>query len=152
MVALNALNDNSGSRQKRHRVGRGIGSGTGKTAGRGHKGQKARTGVSIKAFEGGQQPLYRRLPKRGFVNHTREVNLGVNIAQILRLITSKKLDAKNAITSQQIKDALNDNTSRPVKLLANGDIKEAINLKIEKASAGAKAKIEKAKGSVEITA
>jgi large subunit ribosomal protein L15 len=104
-MKLNGISDNSGAKKSRMRVGRGIGSGKGKTAGRGVKGQTARTGVAIKGFEGGQMPLYRRLPKRGFTNihakHFNEVNLG----RIQIAIDAKKLDAKKSVTVEALVEA-----------------------------------------------
>ena len=96
-MKLNEIRDNKDSSKPRKRIGRGIGSGTGKTSGKGHKGQKARSGVSIKGFEGGQMPIHRRLPKRGFKNINRVNYTELNLEKIQRLIDSKKIDPKKII-------------------------------------------------------
>ena len=93
-MKLNSIKDNKGANQERKRIGRGIGSGTGKTSGKGHKGQKARSGVAIKGFEGGQMPIHRRLPKRGFNNINRVPNVELNIEKIEKLIDTKVIDPK----------------------------------------------------------
>jgi large subunit ribosomal protein L15 len=150
-MKLNELADRPGSRKARIRVGRGIGSGKGKTGGRGVKGQKARTGVAIKGFEGGQMPLHRRLPKRGFNSRaTRELN-AVGLDRIQTAIDAGKL-AKNAtVTAEALAAAGVIRRKRDgVKLLANGDFKAKLAFEVEGASKAATAAVEKAGGSVKI--
>ena len=103
-MKLNEIKDNSGSTKSRKRIGRGIGSGTGKTSGKGHKGQKSRSGVSIKGFEGGQMPIHRRLPKRGFTNINRVNYTELNLGNIQKLIDSKKIDPKKIISYKTLLD------------------------------------------------
>ena len=150
-MKLNALNDNEGSSKKRMRVGRGIGSGKGKTGGRGVKGQKARSGVRIKGFEGGQMPLHRRLPKRGFVNiHATDYN-EVNLARIQTAVDAKKLDASKPVTVASLIAA--GVCSKPrdgVKILGRGELKAKLAFEVVGASASATAAIEKAGGSVKL--
>ncbi len=150
-MKLNELADRPGSTKDRIRVGRGIGSGKGKTGGRGVKGQKARTGVAIKGFEGGQMPLHRRLPKRGFNNifarHLNEVGLGT----IQQAIDAGKLDAKVAITVDVLKAAgILSKARHGVRVLGNGEITSAVKFEVAGASKPAIAAIEKAGGSVTI--
>ena len=150
-MKLNEIRDNEGATKNRMRVGRGIGSGKGKTAGRGVKGQKARTGVAIKGFEGGQMPLHRRLPKRGFNNifalDFNEVGLG----RVQEAIDAGKLDAKAVVTAAALKAAgVINRVKDGVRLLGNGEIKAAIAFEIEGASKPAAAAVEKAGGSVKI--
>jgi len=150
-MKLNELADIAGATKDRIRVGRGIGSGKGKTAGRGVKGQKARTGVAIKGFEGGQMPLHRRLPKRGFNNifarHLNEVGLGT----IQQAIDAGKLDAKAAVTVEALKAAgVISKARHGVRILGNGEIKAAVKFEVAGASKPAQAAIEKAGGSVTI--
>ncbi len=148
-MQLNELKSNPGSHHRKMRVGRGIGSGKGKTCGRGGKGQTARTGVRINGFEGGQTPIHRRLPKRGFNNPTRKEIATVNLGAIEKAITAGKLDAKKDINLDALKAAglLRKNASE-VKLLAKGELKAKISLHVNFASEGAKAAVEKAGGSV----
>src|SRR3954471_8959490 len=101
-MKLNELRDNEGATHYRKRLGRGIGSGSGKTAGRGVKGQKARTGVAVNGFEGGQMPLFRRLPKRGFTQHGRKKYVPINVGALQSAVDSGRLDAKNAITAEAL--------------------------------------------------
>ena len=134
-MKLNELSDRPGATKDRIRVGRGIGSGKGKTGGRGVKGQKARTGVAIKGFEGGQMPLHRRLPKRGFNNifarHLNEVGLGT----IQQAIDAGKLDAKAAITVDVLKAAgIISKVRHGVRILGNGEITSSVNFEIAGAS------------------
>jgi len=150
-MRLNEISDNPGSRKGRMRVGRGIGSGKGKTSGRGVKGQKSRTGVAIKGFEGGQMPLYRRMPKRGFTpphqKHWQVVNLGA----LQKAIDDKKLDAGQPIDAAALAAAgLFKNARDGVRLLGKGEIKTKIEIKVAGASASAIAAIEKAGGKVEL--
>jgi len=152
-MKLNELRDNDGARKARTRVGRGIGSGTGKTAGRGHKGQKSRSGVSIKGFEGGQMPLYRRLPKRGFTNakfskHYAVVNLG----RLQQAIDAKRLSAKGTIGADVLSEAGLVNRLRDgVSLLAKGELKTKITIEVARASKAAVEAVEKAGGKVIVT-
>jgi len=152
-MQLNELKDNQGSRHRKMRVGRGIGSGKGKTCGRGGKGQTARTGVAINGFEGGQTPIHRRLPKRGFNNFTRTEYPVVNIGGIQKCIDEGTLDAKKAVTLDALKNCglLRPNDSA-VKLLAKGALKSAIKLEVTLASKSAIAAVEKAGGSVTVQA
>ncbi|MGL4728615.1 MAG: 50S ribosomal protein L15 [Bosea sp. (in: a-proteobacteria)] len=151
-MKLTDLRDNEGAVKKRMRVGRGIGSGKGKTGGRGVKGQKARTGVAIKGFEGGQMPLHRRLPKRGFsnVNFARDLN-EVNLGRVQQALDAGKLDAKAAITVDALVAAGVCTRARDgVKILGNGELKAGLAFEVFGASASAVAAIEKAGGSVKI--
>ena len=152
-LKLNEIRDNKGAHKRRMRVGRGIGSGKGKTAGRGGKGQTARTGVAINGFEGGQMPIHRRLPKRGFNQYQPTVMGEVNVGAIQQAIESGKLDAKKTITNESLIAAgLSRKEKHGVKLLAKGEIKTKITIEVTKASATAIAAIEKAGGSVKVTA
>ena len=149
---LNELRDNPGARLKFKRVGRGIGSGKGKTSGKGVKGQKAREGVSLNGFEGGQLPIYRRLPKRGFVNIFRKEYAPVNLGTLDAAIAAGKLDAA-AITEEALQKAglVRGGKSAGVRLLGNGEITRAIHITVCGASASAIAAVEKAGGSVTTT-
>ena len=148
-MKLNEIADNKGARHRKMIVGRGIGSGKGKTAGRGYKGQKSRTGVSINGFEGGQMPLHRRLPKRGFTNHMRIEFEVFNLADLQRAIDAKTLDGKKEVTKEMLKEAgLIRSSKSPVKLLGNGELKTKVALTVDKASKTAIAAVEKAGGSV----
>ena len=152
-MKLNELSDNPGARRARKRLGRGIGSGTGKTAGKGHKGQKARSGVSIKGFEGGQMPLYRRLPKRGFTNIFAKRYVVVNIGRLQQAIDAGKLSADATIDSAALKAAgLIKSPRDGVRLLAKGEIKAKVNMSVAGASKAAVEAVEKAGGSVTILA
>jgi large subunit ribosomal protein L15 len=150
-MKLNEIRDNPGATKDRMRVGRGIGSGKGKTAGRGVKGQKARTGVAIKGFEGGQMPLHRRLPKRGFTNIFRKDFNIVSLARVQQAIDAGKLDAGTTIDAAALKAAgvlkrLRDG----VRLLADGEITVKATFAVEGASRAAIAAVEKAGGSVTV--
>jgi len=148
---INELRDNPGARKGRVRVGRGIGSGLGKTAGRGQKGQKSRSGVSIKGFEGGQMPLHMRLPKRGFNNIFAKDYAEVNLGAIQKLIDAKKLDAKGTLDHDALKAAgLARGGKDGVRLLGKGDLTSKVSFKVAGASKGAIQAVEKAGGSVEI--
>jgi large subunit ribosomal protein L15 len=150
-MKLNQIAPQEGSNKKRIRVGRGIGSGKGKTCGKGVKGQKSRTGVAINGFEGGQMPLFRRLPKFGFTNNFAKDYSVVSLAQLQEAIEDKRLDAKAPITSEIIiKAGLAAKAKDGVRLLGNGSISSKVTLKIAGATAAAKAAVEKAGGSVEI--
>ena len=150
-MRLNELADNKGARKTRKRVGRGIGSGLGKTGGRGMKGQKSRSGVAIKGFEGGQMPIYRRLPKRGFnVPNPKDWNI-VNIGRIQQAIDAKKIDAKKTIDAAALIEAGVIGKARDgVRLLGNGEIKAKIAIEVNYATGAAVAAVEKAGGSVSI--
>jgi large subunit ribosomal protein L15 len=150
-MKLNAIADNAGARKRRMRVGRGIGSGKGKTAGRGVKGQKSRTGVAIKGFEGGQMPLHRRLPKRGFLPPHQKTWQVVNLGSLQKAIDDKKLDTGKTIDAAAMQAAgLFKNASDGVRLLGKGEIKTKIEVKVAGASASAIAAVEKAGGKVEL--
>ena len=147
---LNSLNYKV--KTKKIRLGRGIGSGKGKTSGRGHKGQKARSGVAIKSFEGGQMPLYRRLPKRGF-NPIKKSNIAIiNLQQLQEFISKGKLNTKILINLNELKkNKILKNKINKIKLLGNGDIKDKINLEVDFISKSAKEKIEKNGSSIKLT-
>ena len=149
-MKLNELRDNPGATQDRMRVGRGIGSGKGKTAGRGVKGQKARTGVRIKGFEGGQMPLHRRLPKRGFTNIFRLDYNEINVGRIQKAIDEGKLQA-GPITVETLVDAgLCAKARDGVKILGAGEITAAVQIEAALASKSAIAAVEAAGGSVKV--
>ena len=147
---LNSLNYKV--KNKKIRPGRGIGSGKGKTSGRGHKGQKARSGVAIKSFEGGQMPLYRRLPKRGF-NPIKKNNIAIlNLQQLQKYISKGKLNSRNLINLSELKkNKILKNKIDKIKLLGNGDIKDQINIEVDFISKSAKKKIEKNGSTIKLT-
>jgi len=148
-MKLNEISDNEGARKTRIRVGRGIGSGKGKTGGRGVKGQTSRSGVAIKGYEGGQMPIHMRLPKRGFNNIFRLDYNVVNVGKIQAAIDAGKLDAKKKIdTDALIAAGLVRRAKHGVRLLAQGELKAKLNIEVSGASAAAKAAVEKAGGSV----
>ena len=150
-MKLNELRDNEGARKGRLRVGRGIGSGKGKTAGRGQKGQKSRSGVSVYGFEGGQMPLHMRLPKRGFNNPFAKDYAEVNIGAIQKAIDLGKLDSKGTLDQGALQAAGLARGGRDgVRLLGKGELKAKLALKVAGASAGARQAVEKAGGSIEI--
>jgi len=152
-MKLSEIADKAGSRKKRMRVGRGIGSGKGKQAGRGGKGQTARTGVRIKGFEGGQMPLHRRLPKRGFNNVFRVEYAEVNLDRIQQAIDAKGLDANAVINAEAlVKAGVLRRAKAGVRLLGRGEIKAKVNVEVHGASKSAIAAIEKAGGAVKILA
>jgi large subunit ribosomal protein L15 len=150
-MKLNDLRDNEGATHSKKRLGRGIGSGSGKTAGRGVKGQKARSGVAINGFEGGQMPLYRRLPKRGFNNiFAKSFNI-VSLRRIQAAVDAKKLDAKATVDAEAlIKAGVIRRAKDGVKLLADGELKAKLSFDIAGASKAAVEKVEKAGGSVKL--
>ncbi len=151
-MQLNEIRDKQDARAKRKRVGRGIGSGKGKTSGRGQKGQKSRSGVSLLGFEGGQMPLYRRLPKRGFTNRFRKQFAELNLGRLQQAIDAGKLDAGAALNVESLRAAGVVGKSRDgVSLLAKGEIKSALTVEVARASAAAVAAIEKAGGKVALT-
>jgi large subunit ribosomal protein L15 len=149
---LNELRDNKGARLKFKRLGRGIGSGKGKTSGKGVKGQKAREGVALNGFEGGQLPIYRRLPKRGFTNLFRKSYAPLNVGTLDAAIEAGKVDASGMITEEMlIKAGLGNDHLDGIRLLGVGEIKRAVNITVSGASATAKAAVEQAGGTVTTT-
>lgn len=152
-MRLSDLADNPGSRKKRMRVGRGIGSGKGKTAGRGGKGQTARSGVRIKGFEGGQMPMHRRLPKRGFNNIFRKDYNEINLGKVQAAIDAGKLDAKSVVTEDAlVKAGVLRRAKAGVRLLGTGELKAKVAFEVYGASKSAVAAVEKAGGSVKVLA
>lgn len=150
-MKLNEIKDNEGARKGRMRVGRGIGSGKGKTAGRGQKGQKSRSGVSIFGFEGGQMPLHMRLPKRGFNNPFAKDYAEVNVGAIQKTIDAGRLDSKGTLDQATLQAAgLVRGGKNGVRLLGKGGLKAKLSLRVAGASKGAREAVEKAGGSIEI--
>ena len=148
---MTRLNTISQIKVKKMRIGRGIGSGKGKTSGRGHKGQKSRSGVAIKSFEGGQMPLYRRLPKRGF-NPIKKIIVGkINLGKIQLFIEQKKINKSEKISLDLLKKLkiINQNSIK-LKILGSGEIKSKINIEADLASKSAIEKLEKAGGSIQL--
>ena len=152
-MKLNELRDNAGSRLKSKRLGRGIGSGKGKTSGKGVKGQKAREGVALNGFEGGQLPIYRRLPKRGFKNLFRKEYAPVNIGAVEAAIAAGKIDASQPITEATLRAAglVRGGKVDGVRLLANGEITQSVTITVSGASVTAIAAVQAAGGSVTTT-
>ena len=153
-MKLNQIADNPGSRKNRTRIGRGIGSGTGKTGGRGGKGQTARSGVRIKGFEGGQMPLHRRIPKRGFRNTKFALRLNeINLGKVQAAIDAKLLDAAAVVdAAAMVKAGLMRRAKDGVRLLGSGELKSKVDFAVYGASKSAQAAVEKAGGSVKILA
>ena len=152
-MRLNAITDRPGATKAKKRLGRGIGSGLGKTAGKGTKGQKARAGVAIKGFEGGQMPLHRRLPKRGFNNIFRLEFAEINLDRIQDAIDAKLLDAKAVINAESlVKARVIRRAKDGVRLLGRGELKAKLNVEVHGASKSAIAAVEKAGGTVKILA
>jgi large subunit ribosomal protein L15 len=153
-MKLNEIADRPGARKNRMRIGRGIGSGMGKTGGRGGKGQTARSGVRIKGFEGGQMPLHRRLPKRGFRNTSFAVRLNeTNIGKVQAAIDAGLIDTKNAVdVAAMVKAGLMRRAKGGVKLLGDGELKSKVDFAVYRASKSAVAAVEKVGGSVKILA
>ena len=152
-MKLNEIADRPGARKNRLRIGRGIGSGMGKTGGRGGKGQTARSGVRIKGFEGGQMPLHRRLPKRGFNNIFRLEFAEVNLDRIQQAIDAKLLDASAIINAASlVKSRVLRRAKAGVRLLGRGELKAKLNVEVHGASKSAIAAVEKAGGTVKILA
>ncbi len=148
---MTSLNTTNKITIKKIRVGRGIGSGKGKTSGRGIKGQKSRSGVSIKSFEGGQMPLYRRLPKRGFNPIVKKKTAKINLEKIQSYIDNKKINSAEIINSELlIKLKIINKKSQKLKILGTGEINSKINLEANSISNSAKEKLEKVGGSVRI--
>jgi len=146
-MRLNEISDNPKARKARKRVGRGIGSGTGKTAGKGHKGQLARSGVSLLGFEGGQMPLYRRLPKRGFTNIFRKNYAEINLDRLQRAVDAGKIDAAKPVTEEALRQAgLVNGRYDGVRLLAKGELKATLTIEVAGASKAAALAVEKAGG------
>ncbi len=153
-MKLNEIKDQEGSSKSRRRVGRGIGSSKGKTAGRGVKGQKSRSGVAINGYEGGQMPIYMRLPKRGFSNTKFTKNfVTVSVGRLQEAVDAKKLDAKKAVTTEALVEAGVVRRARDgVRILSDGELKAKLNCEVAGASKAAVEKIGKAGGSVKIIA
>ncbi len=152
-MKLNDIADKAGSRKARMRVGRGIGSGKGKTAGRGGKGQTARSGVAIKGFEGGQMPIHRRLPKRGFNNIFRLDFAEINLDRLQDAIDAKLVDVNETVTVESlVKAKVVRRPKAGIRLLGRGEIKAKLNIEVHGASKSAIAAIEKAGGMVKILA
>lgn len=150
-MKLNDIRDNAGARKSRVRVGRGIGSGLGKTAGRGQKGQKSRSGVSVFGFEGGQMPLHMRLPKRGFNNPFAKDYAEVNLGAIQKALDAGKLGADGLIDHAALKGAgLARGGKDGVRLLGKGAISAKLSFRVAGASAGARQAVEAAGGSIEV--
>lgn len=150
-MKLNELRDNPGATKERTRVGRGIGSGKGKTGGRGVKGQKSRSGVAIKGFEGGQMPIHRRLPKRGFTNIFAKSYNVVSLGRVQQALDAGKLDASAPVTAESLKAAgVLKRIKDGVRLLGDGELKVAVNFEIAGASKTAVQAVEKAGGKVTI--
>ena len=151
-MRLNEISDNAGASKNRKRVGRGIGSGKGKTAGRGHKGQKSRSGVSLLGFEGGQMPLYRRLPKRGFKNPFSKDFSVINLGKLQVAIDTGKIDSKKDINYKVLQQAgIVSKSKDGLKLLCKGALKEKVTIEVSGASKTAIAAVEKVGGKVIIT-
>ena len=152
-MKLHELRDNDGALQKKKRVGRGVGSGKGKTAGRGIKGQKSRSGVAINGYEGGQMPLYQRLPKRGFNKPNRKKFAVVNLGLIQKFVDTGKLDASAEISEDAlVASGLVRRKLDGVRILAKGDISAKVKLSVTGASKSAIAAVEKAGGTLTVTA
>ena len=152
-MKLNEIADNPGARKDRKRIGRGLGSGKGKTGGRGGKGQTARKGGAKPGFEGGQMPIYRRLPKRGFNKPNQVEYNAVNLARVAIAVEAKKLDVKNPVTAEALFAAgvISKLAAGGVRLIGNAELKSKLNFEVFYASKGAVASVEKAGGSVKIS-
>lgn len=152
-MRLNELRDNPGATRPRKRVGRGAGSGKGKTAGRGNKGQLARSGVALKGFEGGQMPLHRRLPKRGFKNPFSKDYNEVNLGRLQAAIDKGRIDAKSVVTAETLAAAgIINNIKDGVRILGKGTLKAALTLEVAGISSSARKAVEEAGGSVTVLA
>ena len=150
-MELNKLNDNHGSKSSKKRLGRGVGSGLGKTSGKGHKGQKSRSGVSIKGFEGGQMPIHRRLPKRGFNKHNRKVYRILNLGDLQKVIDNGKIDIKKEINNSVILSAgVIKNLKDGIRILARGKINSKVNILVNGASKNAIEQVKKVGGNLAI--
>ena len=151
-MKLNQLSDNPGATKRRKRISRGPGSGTGKMGGRGIKGQKSRSGVAINGYEGGQMPLYTRLPKRGFNNINAKTYAVVNLGLIQKFIDAKKIDAKKPITEQSlVESGLVRRIKDGVRILAKGDLTSKLDITVTGASASAIEAVAKAGGALNVT-
>jgi large subunit ribosomal protein L15 len=151
-MELNKLNDNDGAKSSKKRLGRGVGSGLGKTSGKGHKGQKSRSGVSIKGFEGGQMPIHRRLPKRGFNKHNRKVFRVLNLGDLQKIIDSGKIDIKKEINNSVIlSSGVIKNLKDGIRILARGKLTSKVNILVDGASKNAVKQVEKAGGNLAVT-
>ena len=150
-MELNTLKDNKGATSSLKRVGRGTGSGIGKTSGKGHKGQKSRSGVSINGFEGGQMPIHRRLPKRGFKKYNRKTYKILNLGDIQNIIDKGKIDPSKEINNEMIiSSGIFSNIKDGIRVLARGEIKNKVNIIVNGASKTAIEKVKKAGGSITI--
>ena len=150
-MELNTLKDNKGATSSLKRVGRGTGSGIGKTSGKGHKGQKSRSGVSINGFEGGQMPIHRRLPKRGFKKYNRKTYKILNLGDIQNIIDKGKIDTSKEINNEMIiSSGIFSNIKDGIRVLARGEIKNKVNIIVNGASKTAIEKVKKAGGSLKI--
>ena len=150
-MQLNTLKDNKGATSSIKRVGRGTGSGIGKTSGKGHKGQKSRSGVSINGFEGGQMPIHRRLPKRGFKKYNRKTYKILNLGDIQNLIDKGKIDPAKEINNEIIiSSGIFSNIKDGIRVLARGEIKTRVNIIVSGASKSAIQKVKKVGGSINI--
>lgn len=150
-MKINELSPAAGSTKNRHRVGRGVGSGKGKTGGRGVKGQKSRSGVALNGFEGGQMPIYMRLPKRGFTARNSKTHAWVNLDRLAKAIEDGKLDAKNVTEETLVASGLVRKVRDGVRLLGKGDAPKGLNITVTGASKSAVEAVEKAGGSVTVT-
>lgn len=151
-MKLNQLSDNPGATKRRKRIGRGPGSGTGKMGGRGIKGQKSRSGVAINGYEGGQMPLYMRLPKRGFNNINAKTYSVVNLGLIQKFIDAKKIDAKKPITeSSLVESGLVRRVKDGIRILNKGEVTSKLDITVTGASASAVEAVAKAGGSLTVT-
>lgn len=151
-MELNKLNDNDGAKSSKKRLGRGVGSGLGKTSGKGHKGQKSRSGVSIKGFEGGQMPIHRRLPKRGFNKHNRKVYRILNLGDLQKVIDNGKIDIKKEINSSVIlSSGVIKNLKDGIRILARGKITSKVNIIVDGASKNAIEQVKKVGGNLAVT-
>ena len=151
-MKLNEIRDNEGDRKLRKRVARGIGSGSGKTGGRGVKGQKSRSGVAVNGFEGGQMPIYRRLPKRGFNNHFAKEYAVVNLDTLQKAVDAGKLNAEDINIEALLKAGVVSKKLDGIRLLARGAITSKVNVTVNSASKSAVAAVEKAGGKVNFVA
>ena len=151
-MELNKLNDNDGAKSSKKRLGRGVGSGLGKTSGKGHKGQKSRSGVSIKGFEGGQMPIHRRLPKRGFNKPNRKVYRILNLGDLQKIIDNGKIDIKKEINSSVIlSSGVIKNLKDGIRILARGKITSKVNILVDGASKNAIEQVKKVGGNLAVT-
>ena len=150
-MKLNELHDNPGATKKRKRIGRGVGSGMGKTGGRGIKGQKSRSGVAIKGFEGGQMPLYQRLPKRGFNKPNRKKFAVINLGLIQKFIDAGVLEAGKITEDTLVSTGVVRRKLDGIRILAKGEVTAKITAEVTGASAGAIAAVEKAGGKLTVT-